>query len=172
MTHFRSMTGQRSRSYCAPATASKLPGNGTSTFRVPPRFRRPRRSKCRNRCSAIGAVVDIPDRAQRGDLRPGHALRRTSSLHRRSAAPLCQQLRRYRGPEGESASTEEIPTGKNLILSAAFEKRAKSRQASPTERYRYSSPNRKSARRRSRRSRGSSPTVATGCASDGTGDRV
>ena len=118
----RSTTARRWRSSSPSGRSSRRRATGTSTSRTTPRFPRPRRWSIRGRSFVIGAVVDLPGpRRARGAVLPGLALRRSRALRqgqpaalRRTASSACSSRR--------SSATEELPTGKNLILSASFEK--------------------------------------------------
>ena len=75
----------------------------------------------RNRSYAIGALVDLPAPGCRGcALRPGLALRRPRALRQGQPTALHLQLRRQ--PDQTIVADRELPTGEDLILSAAFEK--------------------------------------------------
>ena len=76
----------------------------------------------RNRSYTIGALVDIPGPGAQGVLfAHGVPLRRPRPLCQGQPAPLRLQLRRQLRADGRRAP-RIIPTGENLILSAAFDK--------------------------------------------------
>ena len=109
----------------------------------------------RNRSFAIGALVDIPAPGAEGvlfahgSLFGGHALYvKDNRLH---------YVYNFVGmAEEQVVATADIPTGKNLILSASFDKTARTRRASPTARSRSGTATRRSARGGSRPSPASS----------------
>ena len=76
----------------------------------------------RNRSFAIGAVVDIPDRNAQGVLFAQGSHFGGQALYIKDRR--LHYVNNFVGiVEQKVSSTEEIPTGKNLILSAAFEKK-------------------------------------------------
>jgi hypothetical protein len=115
------MTARRSRSCSRREPCSRHPGIGTSTSPTLLKCPKAQAVNVRNRSFAIGTLVDIPGPGAEGVLFAqgsrfgGHALYvKDNRLH---------YVNSFVGiMEHQVDATEDVPTGENLILSAAFDK--------------------------------------------------